>query len=204
MPIAAVSIYRLIPILKRHKKNAKLTRNDLREYKLYCNADSICYYSLCQKDSMDCISTQLSRMIGIMIGDTIIENVNAIRDSIENIYFNLYGEVLGKTGVRIPYYHMFLASVAKKYELTATHICHDKIKENIDGGGAIILAIGINTLSNDRTLHLVQITGYNDKTNTFSVSDPRFHTQNAYRIEDLTNTKFIEEVTLYSLKRYLK
>ena len=62
---------------------------------------------------MDCISTQLSRMIGIMIGDTIIENVNAIRDSIENIYFNLYGEVLGKTGVRIPYYHMFLASVAE-------------------------------------------------------------------------------------------
>ena len=47
----------------------------------------------------------------------------------------------------------------------------------------------------------LQITGYNNETKTFSVSDPIFKTQNSYKIEILTNPAYIEDEEIYAIKQ---
>lgn len=182
-------------------KSTKLNKEDLEKYKLYYNVDTIANISLCQRDSMDCVSTQLSRIISVFQKDTTMTHMNSIRDSIETIYYQNFGIILKNEGVLPDYLPNFIGHVVEKYGLKVEKIKSSKIIEKIDSSHAIILPIGVNTKDNQRALHLVQITGYNNETKTFSVSDPRFKTQNSYTIEILTNPAYIEDEEIYAIKQ---
>lgn len=177
------------------------SKEDLEKYKLYYNVDTIANISLCQRDTMDCVSTQLSRIISVFQKDTTMTHMNSIRDSIESIYYQNFGIILKNEGVLPDYLPNFIGHVVEKYGLKVEKIESSKIIERIDSSHAIILPIGVNTKDNQRALHLVQITGYNNETKTFSVSDPRFKTQNSYKIEILTNPAYIEDEEIYAIKQ---
>lgn len=130
---------------------------------MYCNVDSIPDNIICQRDAMDCFSTQLSRIIGIANGDTTLVGMERIRDIIEKMYSKICYKTLRSSGVEIELYHFFMIAVAEKFGFTATHIDASSIKKCIDDKVAVIVPINVETTTGSVGAHQVQITGYQNE-----------------------------------------